>query len=1405
MYFQESPNMRNYRSQLGGICWSLGWNTQQELIVTDHVLTKDEIRDLRMSDNWEDSLKRSQKIIQDGCLELSETGKALKVQSERPHLVSLGGSRISTAVTLHPLVEGITRVGTQEAIPQPDIFIFGKDVLEDHCQIENRNNIVTLYPNGHCLLDGERVKGPTKLSQGAMICFGKSCFFRFNNPTEAKRLKQSYPTTQSRGEYRPQHVPQHAGRAHGSTNGSAVNSDNVYSHTGTNGLSGHGNYNSNHNAQPGGVGFDANLERELKQILQTVSDNEAILAETFAGSDEMMTASSERQDLLSPASTISLGNHEDDRHLSDSESRFIYGDTYLRETAITDDEDGFTARNSSRQGSSSTDSREGRSNLTLPSATNPLRTAYEERNRHTSPSPTRKGASGITTSPHNTLERHIKGPNSPSRIKLGQSSLYSNKNNNSPVLYEEGSTEVSSPSNVSTSLMTNVTSALVTDRGSSGSDQSNSTLSSSSSSGYGHHNGVVLREKKTSRENLSSLQQQNQHFTSQSPPVDPSNEFTGLLPEDLAPRETLYLDPDDFEDETQKELCKQHMEAVQQRKQEQRAAEIERQRMEEILNICAEYQEQSTQEERTQQIGPDVTSPQPDLVAPLPNGRQGGYDYVQDSRPSNLVTPLPNSDSLMIPLISGGSSPHSPRSPTSPELHPPPEDPLNHHSRARSSKQTTTSATIPVRYEKLKDPDSPPLSPGYQSDSSQGPPKPPRTPPSEMESKGDTLKRAQVLQPEEVEESLQKLENARKHSIFKIETLEKEIDDLEAQETETLRELEIEAALLEAEHKRKLLHLKEQEENMSTLERNKRQLNSSAVHQRDKERDLLEESRKSLQQLEQRHLESKREFDLCTHPARKEVLGDRLRGEMEQLDLERKRFEDLEFSQLELEARIEEEKEIMELELKREASDENDKIKATKSSVSEIDLQMSNIIRTAKESTDMLETKRRATLEMLRKERDLLESIETQYNNLMVQYSKNPQESVEMQAKIKELSERRLKLHSEMSLSDEYLARRKSHELVDASPPLSQNGDSASSVHLSPAKQAQKGSSLLMDIERNRRQTLEATGEILIEREKKRLQELRQRASTEAINQWEERRRCESASATMSSLHTSPKHALGSPLYYNSDSANYFSDCASVSSFESIEGRLDAPGVYSGHSTPIRSINSSRQFTPEERLKLKEMERMLREAQIEKQVLLEEQEKSKLREINHLAEEKKKRELLERQLKEESQMREEMIMNQVKMREKTNSIQARPLTRYLPVTNEEFDLKTHIEAAGHNVDVCPHIAVTRTTCRGYLIKMGGRIKSWRKRWFVFNRNKHSFLYHSSDREDKRPKGGMYFAAIQDVYIDHLRQNKSPNPLLTFCVKTTNRVYYLVAPSPETMRIWMDVIVTGAEGYKEFRK
>lgn len=45
-------------------------------------------------------------VLQSTPLDLIETGKGLKFQAERPHLVSLGSGRLSTAITLLPLAEG---------------------------------------------------------------------------------------------------------------------------------------------------------------------------------------------------------------------------------------------------------------------------------------------------------------------------------------------------------------------------------------------------------------------------------------------------------------------------------------------------------------------------------------------------------------------------------------------------------------------------------------------------------------------------------------------------------------------------------------------------------------------------------------------------------------------------------------------------------------------------------------------------------------------------------------------------------------------------------------------------------------------------------------------------------------------------------------------------------------------------------------------------------------------------------------------------------------------------------------------------------------------------------------------------------------------------------------------------
>ncbi|TKS87907.1 Pleckstrin -like proteiny-like domain family B member 2 [Collichthys lucidus] len=250
-------------------------------------------------------------------------------------------------------------------------------------------------------------------------------------------------------------------------------------------------------------------------------------------------------------------------------------------------------------------------------------------------------------------------------------------------------------------------------------------------------------------------------------------------------------------------------------------------------------------------------------------------------------------------------------------------------------------------------------------------------------------------------------------------------------------------------------------------------------------------------------------------------------------------------------------------------------------------------------------------------------------------------------------------------------------------------------------------------------------------------------------------------------------------------------DTMSVDSTDSIETSISAcsPDNVSSASTSNMA-------------KLEEMERLLREAQAEKRSLLEHKEREMDMRKQALEEERRRREDLEKRLQEETSRRQKLIDREVKMREKQRA-QSRPLTRYLPVRKDDFDLRAHIESAGHSADTCFHLSISEKTCRGYLVKMGGKIKTWKKRWFVFDRNRRTLSYYA-DKHEAKLKGVIYFQAIEEVYYDHLKNaHKSPNPSLTFSVKTHDRVYYMVAPSPEAMRIWMDVIVTGAEGYTQF--
>ncbi|KAL0117328.1 hypothetical protein PUN28_010289 [Cardiocondyla obscurior] len=154
----------------------------------------------------------------------------------------------------------------------------------------------------------------------------------------------------------------------------------------------------------------------------------------------------------------------------------------------------------------------------------------------------------------------------------------------------------------------------------------------------------------------------------------------------------------------------------------------------------------------------------------------------------------------------------------------------------------------------------------------------------------------------------------------------------------------------------------------------------------------------------------------------------------------------------------------------------------------------------------------------------------------------------------------------------------------------------------------------------------------------------------------------------------------------------------------------------------------------------------------------------------------------------------------VKHREKAKL--QRPLTRYLPIKSESLDLRHHIETAGHQLPLIYDVTVDTTSCSGYLSKMSKKFHHWNKRWFVFDRRRKTLSYYS-DNTSRKARGVIYFQSIEEVYVDHMNTVRSPQPSLTFIVKTTSRLYHLMAPSPEAMRVWVDVVFTGAEGYHEF--
>ncbi|XP_074890202.1 pleckstrin homology-like domain family B member 2 isoform X7 [Buteo buteo] len=625
-------------------------------------------------------------------------------------------------------------------------------------------------------------------------------------------------------------------------------------------------------------------------------------------------------------------------------------------------------------------------------------------------------------------------------------------------------------------------------------------------------------------------------------------------------------------------------------------------------------------------------------------------------------------------------------------------------------------------------------------------------------------------------QELGRLEEERIVILNNLEELEQKIKDLNDQMDESSRELDMECALLDGEQKSETTELLKEKEILDHLNRKIAELERNVIGEKTKDADLL--------------------------------------------DIESKHFEDLEFQQLEHESRLDEEKENLTQQLLREVAEYQRSIVSRKEKISALKKQANHIVQQAQREQDHFVKEKNNLIMMLQREKENLCNLEKKYSTLSggKGFPVSPNSLKEGYISVSEISElygnstnispstqpptdaeaiatepstavltsqpqnkehfrnleERKKQHRECMYMSDTLPRKKTTPSVSPHFNSATLGRSVASKGHLPLGQSNSCGSVLPH----------CLATMTKESESRRMHK-----------GYNHQRICENQRQKSPEFYS--RTASESNVYFNSfhypdrSYKDHAFDTLSLDSSDSMETSISAcsPDNISSASTS----NVAR---------IEEMERLLKQAHAEKTRLLETREREMEAKKRALEEEKRRREQLEKRLEEETSQRQKLIEKEVKIREKQRA-QARPLTRYLPIRKEDFDLRSHIETAGHNIETCYHVSLTEKTCRGFLIKMGGKIKTWKKRWFVFDRNKRTFTYYA-DKHETKLKGVIYFQAIEEVYYDHLKNAyKSPNPLLTFSVKTHDRIYYMVAPSPEAMRIWMDVIVTGAEGYTHF--
>ncbi|XP_060645846.1 kinesin-like protein Klp98A isoform X2 [Drosophila nasuta] len=161
-------------------------------------LQKKEAQEKVLTEEWTEKWKVAQSILQEQkSLGLRKSGVGVVLDSEIPHLIGIHND-VTTGVTLYSLKEGETCIGTEDAELAPHIELVGDGIRPQHCSIVLKGGVATLHPcpQAQCWVNAHLIDEPKQISQGDIILLGRTNIFRFNNPSEAEKLRKDLNRSQ---------------------------------------------------------------------------------------------------------------------------------------------------------------------------------------------------------------------------------------------------------------------------------------------------------------------------------------------------------------------------------------------------------------------------------------------------------------------------------------------------------------------------------------------------------------------------------------------------------------------------------------------------------------------------------------------------------------------------------------------------------------------------------------------------------------------------------------------------------------------------------------------------------------------------------------------------------------------------------------------------------------------------------------------------------------------------------------------------------------------------------------------------------------------------------------------------------------------------------------------------------